>query len=282
VSIVETVTCSQASVDTGEPLAGSATEAPRWLLVEVRGAWGRDPLADTDLPPGVRERLAEMEGRVTFVRRPDRRAGAVVVDVRVDEEGGSARRLELPALADVAELDLDRDAEPVGAAFVLVCGHGRRDACCARLGRTAFDALAPHVPPDRLWQSSHLGGHRFAPNVVILPAGIQLGRVPVGRAAELAAAVRERRILLDLYRGSVLHPPQVQAAEIAVRAANGLDRVNDVRLLHEDGGRVTFATPVGTRTAVVARRDGPVIPISCGADAEPTASWEATVEPGTD
>jgi len=278
VSIVETVTCSQASLDTGEPLAGSATEAPRWLLVEVRGAWGRDPLADTDLPPGVRERLAEMEGRVTFVRRPDRRAGAVVVDVRVDEEGGSARRLELPALADVAELDLDRDAEPVGAAFVLVCGHGRRDACCARLGRTAFDALAPHVPPDRLWQSSHLGGHRFAPNVVILPAGIQLGRVPVERASELAAAAAEGRIPLDLYRGRVLHPQHVQAAEIAVRKATRCDRVDAVHLLGDDGRRVTFATPVGERTAVVERRDGPVIPISCGVEPETTSVWHAAVE----
>ena len=72
-----TETCSQASLDAEEPLAGTATEARRWLLVEVRGAWGRDPVADTELPPGVRERLSELEGRVTFVRRPDRREGAL-------------------------------------------------------------------------------------------------------------------------------------------------------------------------------------------------------------
>ncbi len=41
---------------------------------------------------------------------------------------------------------------------------GRRDRCCARLGVPLFDALAPHVDADRLWQSSHHGGHRFAAN----------------------------------------------------------------------------------------------------------------------
>ena len=95
----------------------------------------------------------------------------------------------------------------------------------------------------------------------------------------MAAAAREGRIPLDLYRGRVLYPPSVQAAEIAVRIEAGLDRVEDLRLLAEDGRRVTFATPTGERTAVVERSDGPVIPISCGAEPEPTTVWAATVEP---
>ena len=142
-----------------------------------------------------------------------------------------------------------------------------------------FDALAPHLEADRLWQSSHLGGHRFAPNLVVLPAGIQLGRIPGGRAREVAAAVREGRIPLDLYRGRVLYPPHVQAAEIAVRTSTGCDRVGDLRLLADEDGRVTFAIPAGELTAAVERRDGPVISISCGAKPEPTTIWDATVEP---
>ena len=267
-------TCSQASLAASEPLAGTATEAARWLLIEVRGGWGRDPVADTELPPGVRERLAEIGGRVTFVRRPDRRDGAAVVDIRIDEEGGAVRRLELPALADVARLDLV-DAEPVDGPVVVVCGHGRRDACCARLGRAAFDALDRHLEPNRLWQSSHLGGHRFAPNVVVFPAGVQLGRVPVERAAEVARAAHDGTIPLDLYRGRVLYPADVQAAEIAVRAHTGNEHVHDLRFVANGDGRVTFATPDGEVTAGVERRDGPVIPISCGAEPEATTVWTA-------
>jgi hypothetical protein len=273
----EATTCSQISLAAGEPLAGTATVAERWLLVEVRGAWGRDPLDDTELQPGVAEALAAQDGRVTFVRRPDRRGEeTIVIDVAVGEEGGTARRLELPSLADVARLDLDR-AEPVDGPFVLVCGHGRRDACCARLGRPAFDALDRHLPHDRLWQSSHLGGHRFAPNVVVLPAGVQLGRIPLARAGEVAEAALAGRIPLDLYRGRVVYSPHVQAAEIAVRAATGSDRVDDVRLLGESQDEVTFSTPGGERAARVELRDGRIVPASCGAEPEPTMIWSATL-----
>ena len=110
----------------------------------------------------------------------------------------SARSSELPG-ATLA------GGDPVAGPIVLVCTHGRRDACCARLGLPLFDALAPHLPPERLWQSSHLGGHRFAPNVLVLPHGIQLGRIPLERAAEVAELLEDGRIPLDLYRGRTIY-----------------------------------------------------------------------------
>ena len=48
----------------GEPLAGTASEATSWLLVEVRGAWGRDAVADSGLPPAC----ARCSGRVSRAR----------------------------------------------------------------------------------------------------------------------------------------------------------------------------------------------------------------------
>ena len=47
---------------------------------------------------------------------------------------------------------------------------------CLR-GTAVFRALAGHVPEDDLWLSSHQGGHRFAANVLVLPSGMQLGRL---------------------------------------------------------------------------------------------------------
>ena len=70
------------------------------------------------------------------------------------------RRLALSMIFRGTDLEV---GDEVAGPIVLVCAHGRRDACCARLGPPLFDALAPHCPPDALWQSSHLGGHRFAP-----------------------------------------------------------------------------------------------------------------------
>ena len=94
-------------------------------------------------------------------------------------------------------------------------------------GLPLFDALASHVAPDRLWQASHLGGHRFAPNVLVLPQGVQLGRIPVERSHEVGQLLAHGRIPLDLYRGRTLFAAPVQAAELAVRSVTGYDRLVD-------------------------------------------------------
>jgi hypothetical protein len=276
-----TGSCAAASATAGEQLAGTATEAADWLLVEVGGAWGRDAVADTPLPDEVREVLGSFRGRAGLIRRSGRRPGAplTVLRAEVAEEGGCIVRSELRSLDDlVAPPSLE--GRRLDAPVVLVCTHGRRDACCARLGVPLVEALAPRLGAGLLWQASHLGGHRFAPNVVVLPEGVQLGRVPVERAEEVAVAIRERRIPLDLYRGRVLYPAHVQAAEVAVRVATACNRVDDVTLLEDAGERVSFATPHGERCARVERRDGPLVPASCGAEPEPTALWAAALESG--
>ncbi len=74
------------------------------------------------------------------------------------------------------------------AKLVLVCGHGSRDACCARLGTAVYGALDSRFLDVELWLSSHQGGHRFAANVLVLPTGIQLGRVDPENAVALTAS----------------------------------------------------------------------------------------------
>lgn len=255
-----------------EPLAGTATRADRWLAVEHRAAWGRDAVTESGLPAAVTGALEAYDGRVVLVRRPDRRASAApaVFFARPTEAGGVLARVPIEQLEDLVGLDLERAAEPIAGNLVLVCAHGRRDACCARLGLHVFDALRPHVAADRLWLSSHLGGHRFAANVVALPAGIQLGRVEPAEAAELATALEEARIPLARYRGRSLHPPEAQAAEAAIRVEHGLDRIADVRRVAVAGETFAFETPGGVVTATVEEHAGPELPPSCGAEPEPT------------
>ena len=114
--------------------------------------------------------------------------------------------------------------------------------------------------------------------MIVLPAGIQLGRIPLERAAQVVGLLAADRIPLDLYRGRTIYAPPVQAAEIAVRSLAGADRIGDLRLLAHEDDRVTFATPAGELTARVERRPGRTVPASCGADAEPTIEWVAAVE----
>lgn len=271
------MSCSELSLAAGEALAGTATTARRWRLVEVQGAWGRDAVAETALPEPVREALVAFEGRALLIRRPDRRRGVTVVDVESAEGGGWARRLELQRLDDLPGADLDRGV-PLAGPLVLVCAHGRRDACCARLGPPLYEALGAHLPAASLWQASHLGGHRFAPNVVVLPSGVQLGRISVADAGDVTAALAAGRIPLDRYRGRTLYAAPVQAAEIAVRRSLSLDGIGDLRLLSHEAGVVRFAAGGRETTVRVEETPGPTVPASCGAEPEQVPGWSARVE----
>jgi hypothetical protein len=136
-----------------------------------------------------------------------------------------------------------------------------------------FGALGAHLPADRLWQSSHLGGHRFAANVLVLPDGILLGRVTPGDAERVAASLAAGTILLDRYRGRTFHTPEAQAADAAVRERLGLARGGDVAVLAARDGRVRLATPDGEIEAVVSSEPGPDRLESCGADPVPSVRY---------
>lgn len=261
--------CADESSAAGEELAGTATQAVDWLVVERRGAWGRDAVDETDLPEAAREVLQRYAGRVLLARRPDRRGtGTVVFQGRTEEAGGTLVRRVLPALEALTEAGAGADGDKVTTPLLLVCTHGRRDPCCARLGVPVFDALAPHVEPSLLWQSSHHGGHRFAANVLALPAGVQLGRLTPRDAPRVAALLGAGRIPLDLYRGRTIYPAHVQAAEVAVRQLLDLDIVAGLSLAAERDGEIRFAHPRGEITARVEAVPGPPVLLSCGAEPE--------------
>lgn len=279
--------CADASEAAGEPLAGTAVSATRWLLVEVRGTWPRDVASAESLPAPARaavlEWLAGTPGaRLQYVRSPGRSAQrllAFVVDAR--EDGHSVRRIELDRHGDLASVDLDEDGACVGTPLVLVCGHGSRDRCCALRGTAVFGALRDGLDEEQLWVSSHLGGHRFAANVLALPYGLQFGRVTVEEAPALVERALSGRIELDRYRGRTCYESPAQAAEHAVRAERGLDRIGDLRLVRAEDGLVVFRSVDGADWSVVVNRvDGPSVPASCGDEPAVRSVLSARLVPG--
>ena len=109
---------------------------------------------------------------------------------------------------------------------LFVCTHGRRDTCCARAGR---DLLAgPLGAVGTVWESSHQGGHRFAPVVLELTTGYQHGRVDSQSLRQIAAKAAQRRIHLPTARGRCTLPAAAQAVDLAVRERTGLDAVDAV------------------------------------------------------
>jgi hypothetical protein len=119
---------------------------------------------------------------------------------------------------------------PVEHPLMIVCSHGKRDRCCAKYGRPLYDELKRKIDPGWVWQSTHVGGDRFAGNLVVLPEGLYFGRVGHEDLDPLLDRYLDRELYLDRYRGRSAYTVAVQAAELAVREAEGLTGINDLSL----------------------------------------------------
>nr|WP_253942080.1 sucrase ferredoxin [Nocardioides sp. zg-1230] len=148
--------------------------------------------------------------------------------------------------------------EPVGAPVLTVCTHGRHDACCAELGRPVALALASGPHGAGVWETSHVGGDRFAGNLVVLPRGLYYGGLDPESAQDVAAATARGEVLLEHLRGRSDLPMAVQAADVALRREHGLLGLDDVRpgAVRVDGELTTarFAVHGRGQVDVVVRR----------------------------
>lgn len=275
--------CADLSHAAGETLSATAVTATSWLLVEMSGPWPRDVGAEGALPEPAQHAVAAWlqaapGARLQFLRRPGRaERPPLAFVVHSDESSQVIRRIQLERHDDLGSLDLDTAGQPVETQLVLVCGHGARDRCCAQRGTAVFGALADRLGEEELWISSHQVGHRFAANVLVLPVGLQFGRVETSDAPFLVARALGGRIELGRYRGRTFYSPAVQAAEHAVRAAASLDGVDELRLEDVADGRVRFSARDEEWTALVEEAEGPSVPASCGEEPAPQRTFVACV-----
>ena len=269
--------CADVSKADHEAIVATASRVERWLLVEYQGLWAHDAPGGSTLSDVVKEALrawvaAERRSRILFVRRRERRnrQGLTVFGARSREGDPSLRRLELDRYDDLLDVDLDTAGEAVDRPLFLVCTHGKHDRCCARLGRPLYDALADVFEDDAVWQCSHVGGDRFAGNLVLLPQGLYLGRVAPGEAWPVAEELLAGRIPLEHYRGRSCHAFPTQAAERAIREATASLGIDDLAFAGiaraGTGWRVRFRTAGGELwEARVERREGELTYLTCSA-----------------
>jgi len=250
--------CAAASEGRDEPLAGSASTIRAFLLLEHPGPWGVVALRDARLPEGLgrslRAAAAETGVRILLVRRPGRSStqGHRVFAVSAGPRHPWVESGMVEHPADVLDLDLAdlRAGRSVGLAphdepLFCVCTHGRHDACCAERGRPVAAALRAAYP-EQTWEVSHLGGDRFAANMLIAPDGLYYGRL----SPEAAVRVAERRLAghLELahLRGRNGYSMSTQAAEIALREHLGETRLDALhataRHVRGEVSEVTFET----------------------------------------
>jgi hypothetical protein len=215
--------------DGTEPSRASAPEASRaWLLIEHPGPWPHEP-TETVLPAPLDAMVAAADAlgiRVQMIRRPGRRTANDARHLFVGWTAGSGPWLRCGELAagsaGLSELELKELStgtpltfgRPADEPVFLVCAHGRRNACCARFGAPLAQALVMRHP-GQVWETTHVGGHRFAANLVILPHGLYYGPVGVAEATAAISAYARGTIMPERYRGRAGQPKGIQEAEYA-------------------------------------------------------------------
>jgi hypothetical protein len=291
--------CRLLSRDHAESLvASAASDTWLWLVLEYGGPWAAKAYDEAVLPAAVRRSidgwLAQIPGaRVQLIRRRSTpRDGEVHVFVAwTRPEHRVVRRVRLPSCDDVASLDVpgfvaaaSRGEEPaLGEAperpIVLVCTNGRRDRCCAKWGVPVYRALSQRDDLD-VWQTTHLGGHRFAATLLTLPDGLSYGRVEPDEVDALAQALHAGEIhRLDRFRGRTALPAAGQAAEHFFRARSGQMRVDAVRGVEletiAEGTLARVRDDQGVEHPIALTRETlpERVPPSCGKPPEPLHRW---------
>lgn len=222
--------CSVASRDDGEPIAGTAPTDTTFLLVEHAGSWGRKAVAESRLPEAVRDHLGALDGvRVQLIRRHGGESGpgVRVFHARASADGFDVRTVVLPDAEALLDLDLDgdhldRDLAPYDRPLWLVCTNGRRDRCCAEVGRPIAAALAERWP-EGTWETTHLGGHRFSGTLLALPSGHTLGRLDPDSAVAACAAIDRGEVPVPLSRGRAGLTASEQVHELHLLAGGDAD-----------------------------------------------------------
>lgn len=253
--------CSRYALGVDEPLAATAPRADIWMALEYTGRWGRRAFEESDLDQAVKTHLeafgkATPHARIQFIKQAGR-SSVSAPRVYMAVSNAETPRLyafDLPNYAALTGLDLDAlatgdpayDDHLSDEKLFLVCVNGLRDACCAKFGLPVYDAFAEQAGAAA-WQSTHHGGHRLAPNVLLFPDGLSYGRVTPDDAPAVVERYRAGELILERLRGRTTLSQPAQAAEHALRAETGWRGVDATRLIGEEtlGEGLTRVTLAG-------------------------------------
>lgn len=286
-------TCSASSAAVAEATVGSAPVGLAWVCLEQPGAWGPKAFTSSHLDPAIGrafEDAATAAGvRPQLIRAPGRHpeSGARHRQVLIAHTRPGASWL-LGGQIDEPKRILDLDFEAVAAGVrpdwpelsplpgpvLLVCTNGRRDVCCASLGRPIAEATASSHP-GRVWEANHLSGHRFAATTALLPSGHVHGRVLDG-ALVLDAADRGE-LLAAGWRGRSTWPSAAQVAEATVRERADLWALDAITVAGAGSAWDVRTGDDSFRVQVTEYTEG-MAPPSCGKAAEPVRRFSTRVQ----
>lgn len=233
--------CSVVSLEADEHMFGTAPRVDVWFLLEYRGYWSGNAFQDSKIPEKVKTRINRHletypSSRLQLVKQREWSDDRIKFYIALSRETDPRLyELTLNGYEDLLDLDIDsilRGDEHLRKEPVFIfCTNGEHDTCCGKFGMPVYLDIASGANGPDTWQTTHIGGHRFASTFVCLPHGIYYGRLREGKAAEeIIEEYRNGKISIRSYRGRSCYSAGAQAGEYFLRRETGKYGISDYTL----------------------------------------------------
>jgi hypothetical protein len=240
--------CSALSILENEQLFGTAPLTQVWIMLEYPDPFGGKALEESKIPGTVKAYLTDTQKTIPASRllliRQDQPKTDAGISAFVGLSSIHQPRLYEFHLSNYDELlNLDLSSLSTGKIelteylrtepLFLVCTNGKRDPCCAQWGQQVYLEMAK-LSAGSVWQTSHVGGHRFAANVICLPHGIYYGRLRPDQANSLLSDYQGNCLSPQNYRGRAHYPSEVQVAEYYLASQISIMDIDGFQLLQSN------------------------------------------------
>ncbi|MFT3904551.1 MAG: sucrase ferredoxin [Niabella sp.] len=201
--------CSAASRYFKEMLHGTAANYQSYILIEHSDPFpGKISEAhfDKDWLRGMEKLAKRHNGKVLLIRNKKsdfKHCRIRFVDCRLQRYFTITCDVKDASTIDIApHIEVDETVWE-HKSFFAVCTNGKKDKCCSKFGFPVYKFFEGHTDETdmEVWECTHVGGDRFAANVVCLPEGIYYGRVLVEDVEPILSDMQRGKIYMPNYRG---------------------------------------------------------------------------------
>ncbi|MBF2005551.1 MAG: sucrase ferredoxin [Chlorogloeopsis fritschii C42_A2020_084] len=233
---MNTFFCSDNSRQLGEDIIGSVSNHKTYILIECPTPWATDAFHSKWVPENLRllvEEIKRAKLPINFLliannlsHKVERKTLLIYQKQDGLSHGYQKREFHLENIEQAAAVirkwlwdrNSNYEVEATATRDFLVCTHGSHDKCCSRYGNPFYfnaTSIVDELNLDnvRIWKSSHIGGHRFAPTFIDFPAGRYYGNIDQESFKSILTRTGDIKCLQKVYRGWGILPSSIQVLE---------------------------------------------------------------------